>query len=335
MQAVGQFIATVGWLGLALIASELGATLIYDLGQWVGFRLTGARVVRIAGFRYQLSKVAGHWKFQRPLTSYPHLVADPPADSQRFNHAVWCFGGGLFSLLTVVLSLVTLGQLTWSFNLWLLVFIIWIWANTLKIGQLLPMNLHGHPTAAKAFRAGRESNAAITAAYVTAKAEALRIQTGSVADLDASMIVLPRDGGNRNYLVIRQAWLILEWGLQHGLATSDLLTGLSRLEPSFNTLPPADLATYLDATIYWNLVTNHPAPQIIGWYQDAGVQHLLKRYAPLQHFKLSAVYEWRVNQQAAQALDLIQTGEKFAKRVHAQDELAWLKALQTQIKNEA
>ncbi|USR87253.1 hypothetical protein LPKW2_14670 [Lactiplantibacillus pentosus] len=37
MQAVGQFIETVGWLGLALIASELGATLIYWLGpvDWV------------------------------------------------------------------------------------------------------------------------------------------------------------------------------------------------------------------------------------------------------------------------------------------------------------
>ncbi|WP_318766862.1 hypothetical protein [Lactiplantibacillus carotarum] len=331
MQVVGQFMATVGWLGLALIGSELGATLIYDLGQWVGYRLIGARVVAIAGFRYQLAKVNGHWKFQRPLNSYPHLVATPPADSHRFNHALWCFGGGLFNLLVVVMSLVTLGQFTLQFNLWLFVFIIWIWTNTLKVGQLLPMNLHGRPTAAQEFRMARESTAAMTAAYVTAKATALRVQTGSVADLDASLIVLPRDGGNRNYLVIRQAYLILEWGLQHGLSTPDLLTGLSRLEPSFNTLPQADLARYLDATIYWNLVTNHPAPQIIGWYQDSGVKQILKRYAPLGQYKLQAVYEWRVNDQPARALELIATGEKLAQRTNDQTELGWLKALKVQV----
>lgn len=52
MQVFGQFIATVGWLGLALVASELGATLIHWLGQWVGFRLIGARIVRITVFDF-------------------------------------------------------------------------------------------------------------------------------------------------------------------------------------------------------------------------------------------------------------------------------------------
>ncbi len=74
MQVFGQFIATVGWLGLALVASELGATLIHWLGQWVGFRLIGARIVRITGFRLQLSRVRGHWKLERPLTRHPHIV---------------------------------------------------------------------------------------------------------------------------------------------------------------------------------------------------------------------------------------------------------------------
>ncbi|MGO2971196.1 MAG: hypothetical protein ACTIDJ_08400, partial [Lactiplantibacillus plantarum] len=95
MQVFGQFIATVGWLGLALVASELGATLIHWLGQWVGFRLIGARIVRITGFRLQLSRVRGHWKLERPLTRHPHIVAAPPADAKRFNHAIYCFGGGL------------------------------------------------------------------------------------------------------------------------------------------------------------------------------------------------------------------------------------------------
>ena len=331
MQVAGQFIATVGWLGLALIASEIGATLIYELGQWVGFRLIGARVVQIAGFRYQLTKENGHWKWRHPLTSYPHLVALPNADPTKFNHALYCFGGGLFSLITVVLSLVTLGQFTLSFNLWLLAFIIWIWMNTLKIGQLLPMNLHGRPTAAQDFKTARESDAAMTAAYVTAVAEALRVQNGSVADLDANMIVMPRGGGNQNYFIVRQAWLILEWGLQHGLDTPELLTGLSRLEPSFNTLPPADLARYLDATIYWNLVTNHLEPQIIGWYQDTGVQQLLHRYAPLTNFKLQAAYEWRVAKHPDAALALIDRGLKYARRSHDTIEVAWIQALKVMV----
>ena len=199
MQVFGQFIATVGWLGLALVASELGATLIHWLGQWVGFRLIGARIVRIAGFRLQLSKVHGHWKLERPLTRHPHLVAAPPADAKRFNHAIYCFGGGLFNLLTVMLSLITLNQFKFSFDLWLFALIIWIWVNTLKAAQLLPMNLHGYPTAGQEFRQARESTAAMTAAYVTACAAAIKVQTGSVRDLDASMIVMPRDGGNRNY----------------------------------------------------------------------------------------------------------------------------------------
>lgn len=331
MQVVGPFIATIGWLGLALIVSELAATLIYDVGQWVGFRLIGARVVAIVGFRYQLCKVDGHWKFQRPLTAYPHLVAMPAADPRRFNHALYCFGGGLFNLLAVVLSLVTMLQFTWSFNLWLFIFIIWVWTNTLKVGQLLPMNLHGRATAAREFRAARESNAAMTAAYVTACAQALKMQTGSVAGLDANMIVMPRHGGNQNYLVVRQAFLILEWGLQHGLTTPDLLAGLSRLEPSFNTLPPADLARYMTATLYWNLYSEHPAPQIIGWAQDTGVQQLLKRYEPLANFKLRAVYEWQVNQQPQRALELIATGMKYARRSNATAELVWLKALKVRV----
>jgi len=331
MQVVGQFIATVGWLGLALIASELLATLIYWLGQWIGFRLIGARIVRITGFRLQLSKVNGRWRFERPLTRHPHLVANPPADAKRFNHALYCFGGGLFSLLTVMLSLITLTQFTFKLNLWLFVFIIWIWVNTLKAGQLLPMNLHGHSTAGQEFREGRATDAAMTAAYVTACAAAIKVQTGSVAALDAQMIVMPRDGGNRNYLVVRQAWLILEWGLQHGLSTPELLAGLGRLEPSFNTLPPVDLAKYLDATLYWNLLTDHRAPQIIAWYQDNGVQRLLRRYEPLAHYKLTAVYEWRVHQQPEQALALIKTGLKMAQRVHDEEEIAWLKALRVQV----
>ena len=326
MQVFGQFIATVGWLGLALVASELGATLIHWLGQWVGFRLIGARIVRITGFRLQLSRVRGHWKLERPLTRHPHIVAAPPADAKRFNHAIYCFGGGLFNLLTVMLSLITLNQFKFSFDLWLFAFIIWIWVNTLKAAQLLPMNLHGYPTAGQEFRQARESTAAMTAAYVTACAAA-----GSVRDLDASMIVMPRDGGNRNYLVVRQAWLILEWGLQHGLDTPELLAGLSRLEPSFNTLPPADLAKYLDATLYWNLVTNHRDPQIIAWYQDDGVQQLLRRYQPLAHYKLTAVYEWRVHQQPEQALALIEKGIKIAQRLHDEEEIAWLKALRVQV----
>lgn len=331
MQVFGQFIATVGWLGLALVASELGATLIHWFGQWVGFRLIGARIVRIAGFRLQLSKVHGHWKLERPLTRHPHLVAAPPADAKRFNHAIYCFGGGLFNLLTVMLSLITLNQFKFSFDLWLFALIIWIWVNTLKAAQLLPMNLHGYPTAGQEFRQARESTAAMTAAYVTACAAAIKVQTGSVRDLDASMIVMPRDGGNRNYLVVRQAWLILEWGLQHGLDTLELLAGLSRLEPSFNTLPPVDLAKYLDATLYWNLVTNHRDPQILAWYQDDGVQQLLSRYQPLAHYKLTAVYEWRVHQQAEQALALIEKGLKLAQRLHEEEEIAWLKALRVQV----
>lgn len=331
MQVFGQFIATVGWLGLALVASELGATLIHWFGQWVGFRLIGARIVRIAGFRLQLSKVHGHWKLERPLTRHPHLVAAPPADAKRFNHAIYCFGGGLFNLLTVMLSLITLNQFKFSFDLWLFALIIWIWVNTLKAAQLLPMNLHGYPTAGQEFRQARESTAAMTAAYVTACAAAIKVQTGSVRDLDASMIVMPRDGGNRNYLVVRQAWLILEWGLQHGLDTPELLAGLSRLEPSFNTLPPVDLAKYLDATLYWNLVTNHRDPQILAWYQDDGVQQLLSRYQPLAHYKLTAVYEWRVHQQAEQALALIEKGLKLAQRLHEEEEIAWLKALRVQV----
>ena len=331
MQVFGQFIATVGWLGLALVASELGATLIHWLGQWVGFRLIGARIVRITGFRLQLSRVRGHWKLERPLTRHPHIVAAPSADAKRFNHAIYCFGGGLFNLLTVMLSLITLNQFKFSFDLWLFAFIIWIWVNTLKAVQLLPMNLHGYPTAGQEFRQARESTAAMTAAYVTACAAAVKVQTGSVRDLDASMIVMPRDGGNRNYLVVRQAWLILEWGLQHGLDTSELLAGLSRLEPSFNTLPPADLAKYLDATLYWNLVTNHRDPQIIAWYQDDGVQQLLRRYQPLAHYKLTAVYEWRVHQQPEQALELIGKGLKIAQRLHDEEEIAWLKALRLQV----
>ncbi|BDZ30316.1 hypothetical protein RA086_03915 [Lactiplantibacillus sp. WILCCON 0030] len=331
MQVVGQFIATVGWLGLALIVSELGATLIYELGQWVSFRLIGARVVQIAGFRYHLTKRDGHWRFSHPLTSRPHLVAMPPADAHRFNHAVYCFGGGLFSLITVVLSLVTLGQFKLSFNLWLLAFIIWIWMNTLKIGQLLPMNLHGQPTAAKDFQLARESDAAMTAAYVTAVATALNAQTGSVADLDASMIVMPRGGGNQNYFVVRQAYLTLTWGLQHGLSTPDLLAGLARLEPSFNTLPPADLAKYLDATIYWNLVANRTERQITGWYQDTGVQQLLQRYEPLAYYKLQAAYNWRVAKQPALALTQIKQGLKFAKRSRDVTEQQWLRALKVMI----
>ncbi|AUV72291.1 hypothetical protein C1940_07370 [Lactiplantibacillus plantarum subsp. plantarum] len=331
MQVFGQFIATVGWLGLALVASELGATLIHWLGQWVGFRLIGARIVRITGFRLQLSRIRGHWKLERPLTRHPHIVAAPPADAKRFNHAIYCFGGGLFNLLTVMLSLITLNQFKFSFDLWLFAFIIWIWVNTLKAAQLLPMNLHGYPTAGQEFRQARESTAAMTAAYVTACAAAVKVQTGSVRDLDTSMIVMPRDGGNRNYLVVRQAWLILEWGLQHGLDTPELLAGLSRLEPSFNTLPPADLAKYLDATLYWNLVTNHRDPQIIAWYQDDGVQQLLRRYQPLAHYKLTAVYEWRVHQQPEQALALIEKGLKIAQRLHDEEEIAWLKALRVQV----
>ncbi|KRO14938.1 hypothetical protein IV64_GL001784 [Lactiplantibacillus xiangfangensis] len=331
MQVVGSFIATIGWLGLALIASELLSTLIYDLGQWVGYRLIGARVVALVGFRYQLCKVDGHWKFQRPLTAYPHLVAMPPVDPKRFNHALYCFGGGLFNLLVIVLSLVTMMQFTWDFNLWLFIFIIWVWANTLKVGQLLPMNFHGRPTAAQEFRAARESTAAMTAAYVTATATALKMQTGSVADLDAAMIVMPRNGGNQNYLVVRQAFLILEWGLQHGLSTPDLLAGLSRLEPSFNLVPPADLARYMTATLYWNLFSEHPAPQIIGWYQDLGVQQLLKRYEPLANFKLQAVYEWQINHQSKRALELIDAGLKFAQRSNASEELVWLKALRVRV----
>ena len=331
MQVIGQFVATVGWLGLALVASELGATLIHWFGQWVGFRLIGARIVRIAGFRLQLSKVNGRWKLERPLTRHPHLVAAPPADAKRFNHAIYCFGGGLFNLLAVMLSLITLNQFKFSFDLWLFAFIIWIWVNTLKAAQLLPMNLHGYPTAGQEFRQARESTAAMTAAYVTACAAAIRVQTGSVRDLDASMIVMPRDGGNRNYLVVRQAWLILEWGLAHGLDTPELLAGLSRLEPSFNTLPPVDLAKYLDATLYWNLVTNHREPQILAWYQDAGVQQLLRRYQPLSHYKLTAVYEWRVHQQPDQALALIKKGLQLAQRLHDEEEIAWLKALRVQV----
>ncbi|AVK64706.1 hypothetical protein C5Z26_11595 [Lactobacillus sp. CBA3606] len=331
MQLVGQFISTVGWLGLALIGSELGATLIYDLGQWLGYRLIGARVVQIAGFRYQLSRVQGHWRWQHPLTSYPHLVAEPAADTTRFNYAVACFGGGLFSLLVVVLSLVTLGQFTLSFNLWLLAFIIWIWVNTLKVGQLLPMILHGRPTAALNFRTAHESAAAMTAAYVTERAQALQIKTGRVADLPAAMIVLPQGGGNQNYLVVRQAWLVLVWGLQHGLAMPDLLTGLSRLEPSFDKLPPVDLAQYLDATLYWNLMANHLSPQILGWYRDTGVQQLLQRYAPLTNYKLRAVYAWRVDQQPALAQTLIKQGLKAAQRTQNVTEVDWLQALQTQI----
>ncbi|MDV0429458.1 hypothetical protein RXV91_00995 [Lactiplantibacillus sp. DA1] len=331
MQVFGQFIATVGWLGLALVASELGATLIHWLGQWVSFRLIGARIVRITGFRLQLSKVHGHWKLERPLTRHPHLVAAPPTDAHRFNHAIYCFGGGLFNLLTVMLSLITLNQFKFSFDLWLFALIIWIWVNTLKAAQLLPMNLHGYPTAGQEFRQARESTAAMTAAYVTACAAAIKVQTGSVRDLDASMIVMPRDGGNRNYLVVRQAWLILEWGLQHGLDTSELLAGLSRLEPSFNTLPPVDLAKYLDATLYWNLITNHRDPQILAWYQDDGVQQLLRRYQPLAHYKLTAVYEWRVHQQPEQALALIEKGLKLAQRLHEEEEIAWLKALRVQV----
>ncbi len=230
-----------------------------------------------------------------------------------------------------MLSLITLNQFKFSFDLWLFAFIIWIWVNTLKAAQLLPMNLHGYPTAGQGFRQARESTAAMTAAYVTACAAAVKVQTGSVRDLDASMIVMPRDGGNRNYLVVRQAWLILEWGLQHGLDTPELLAGLSRLEPSFNTLPPADLAKYLDATLYWNLVTNHRDPQIIAWYQDDGVQQLLRRYQPLAHYKLTAVYEWRVHQQPEQALALIEKGLKIAQRLHDEEEIAWLKALRVQV----
>ncbi|MFB9769940.1 hypothetical protein [Lactiplantibacillus modestisalitolerans] len=333
MQVVGEFIATVGWLGLALIASEIGATLIYELGQWVGFRLTGARVVRWVGFRYQLSRVAGHWRFQRPLAAFPHLVADPPDDATRFNHAAYCFGGGLFSLLTVILSLVTLIQFKLAVDLWFFILIIWIWVNTLKVVQLLPMNWRGRPTAAKEFMAGRASQAAVTAAYVTAKAHALKIQTGSVATLDARLIVMPRDGGNRNYLVVRQAALILEWGLQHGLAMPELLTGLARLEPSFNTIPTADLARYLNATLYWNLATDHATARIISWYHDAGVQRVLRRYQPLQQFRLTAVFEWRVNHQQAAALSQITAGLKHAQRVHDLDEVAVLKALQTRIES--
>lgn len=331
MQVAGQFIATVGWLGLALIVSELGAILIYELGQWVGFRLIGARVVQWAGFRLQLTKREGHWRFSRPLTSYPHLVAMPPADAHKFNHAVYCFGGGLFSLITVVMSLVTLGQFKLSFNLWLLAFIIWIWMNTLKIGQLLPMNLHGRPTAAKDFQAARESDAAMTAAYVTAVATALNAQTGSVADLDAAMIVMPRGGGNQNYFVVRQAYLTLEWGLQHGLSTPDLLAGLARLEPSFNTLPPVDLAKYLNATLYWNLLANRTAPQIIGWYKDTGVQQVIQRYEPLAQFRLQAVYNWRVAKQPALALTQIERGLKLAKRSRDVTEVGWLQALKVMI----
>lgn len=331
MQVMGPFIATIGWLGLALIASELVATLIYDLGQWVGYRLIGARVVAVVGFRYRLCRVNGHWKFQRPLRAYPHLVAMPAADPKKFNHALYCFGGGLFNLLVVVMSLVTVNQFKLGYSLWLFVFIIWIWINTLKVGQLLPLNLHGRPTAAQEFRAARESTAAMTAAYVTACARALKLQTGSVADLDAGMIVMPRDGGNQNYLVIRQAFLILEWGLQHGLSTTDLLTGLSRLEPSFNRLPQADLARYLSATIYWNLYTGHPAPQIIGWYHDGGVQQLLKRYEPLSYYRLRAVYAWRVEHQPQQALELIKLGTKYAKRANEVTELGWLKTLRVRV----
>ncbi|MFC6294353.1 hypothetical protein ACFQH1_03965 [Lactiplantibacillus daoliensis] len=333
MQVTGQFIATVGWLGLALIVSELGATLIYELGQWVGFRLIGARVVQWAGFRYQLTKRDGHWRFSHPLTTYPHLVGMPPADAHKFNHAVYCFGGGLFSLITVVMSLVTLGQFKLSFNLWLLAFIIWIWANTLKIGQLLPMNLHGRPTAAKDFQTARESDAAMTAAYVTAIATALNAQTGSVADLDAAMIEMPRGGGNQNYFVVRQAFLTLEWGLQHGLSTPDLLTGLARLEPSFNTLPPADLARYLDATLYWNFVANRTEPRLIGWYQDTGVQQVLQRYEPLAQYKLQAVYEWRVSKQPATALAKVERGLKLAQRSRETTEVAWLHALKVMIES--
>ncbi|CAM3173712.1 hypothetical protein [Lactiplantibacillus plajomi] len=335
MQVAGQLISTIGWLGLALIASELLATLIYDVGQWVGFRLTGARVVALVGFRYQLSRVAGHWKFQRPLTAYPHLIAMPAEDPRRFNHALYCFGGPLFNLLVVVMSLVTMLQFTLGYSLWLFVFIIWIWVNTLKVAQLLPMNWFGRPTAGQEFRAARESTAAMTAAYVTACARALKVQTGRVADLDAGMIVMPRDGGNRNYLVVRQANLILEWGLQHGLSTSELLSGLARLEPSFNTIPRADLAHYLDATIYWNLYSDHPAPQVTGWYQDAGVAQLLRRYEPLGNFKLRAVYEWRVNQAPQRALALITRGLKYARRSNDLTEIDWLKALRARVEASA
>ncbi|MFC6180612.1 hypothetical protein [Lactiplantibacillus daowaiensis] len=331
MQVAGQFIATIGWLGLGLIVSELLATLIYMAGQWLGSRLSGGRVVAVAGFRYQVIHFEGHWHWQRPLRRYPHLVVAPPTDPERFNYAALCFGGGLFSLLTVILSLVTVAQLKVSFNLWLMVAVIWIWVNTLKAAQLLPMMLHGRATAALDFKTARESPAAMTAAYVTLLTAATMVETGSVASLPVDAILMPQGGSKQNYLVIRQAWVTLQWGQQHGLALPDLLAGLDRLAPSFNTLPPQDLAIYLDATIYWNLMANHQTAQVLAWYRDTGIQRLLHRYAPLTQYKLQAVYAWRVDQQPEQALTLIAQGLKAAQRERDLTELEWLKDLQTQI----
>ncbi|MFD1421301.1 hypothetical protein [Lactiplantibacillus songbeiensis] len=331
MQVAGQFLATIGWLGLALIVSELVATGIYLAGQWLGYRLSGSQVVLVAGFRYQIARVTGHWHWQRPLTSYPHLVALPPTDAKRFNYASICFSGGLFSLLTVIISLVTVAQVTVTFNLWLMVAVIWIWVNTLKAGQLLPMMLHGRPTGALDFKTARTSSAALTAAYVTQLAAATTVMTGSVASLPVDAILMPTGGDRQNYLVVRQAWVTLQWGLQHSLSLPDLLTGLDRLAPSFNTLPPADLAIYVDATIYWNLIANRTGAQIIGWYQDTGLQRLRQRYTPLTQYKLQAAYTWRVDHQEAQALALIDRGLIQAKRVAAMTEVEWLKALRTKI----
>jgi len=331
MQVVGQFLATLGWLGLTLLISAYLATGIYLAGQWLGYRLSGSRMVLVSGFRFQLARVNGHWHWQRPLTTYPHLVAMPPAQPTRFNYASICFSGGLFSLLTVIISLVTVAQLAVTFNLWLMVAVIWIWVNTLQASQLLPLYRHGRPTAALDYKTAHATDAALTAAYVTQLAAATTITTGRVAPLPVESILLSTGGTDQNYLVVRQAWVTLQWGLQHGIQMRDLLAGLDRLTASFNMVPPADLAIYLDATLYWRLVANQTDAQTLGWYHDVGLQRLRQQVTPLTQYKLRAVYAWRVDQQPAQALDLITQGLTQAQRVQATTEIDWLRALQTEI----
>lgn len=331
MQVVGSLLSTIGWLGLGLIGSLLGATLIYEFGQWLGSRLTGGRVVKIAGYRYQLVHFDGHWRWQRPIHSEPHLVIMPPSESQRFNYAAICFSGGLFNLLTVIFSLVTVQQLAHGFDLWLMIAIIWIWVNTLKALQLLPFVWRGRATAALDFKTARAIPAGTTAAYVTMLATATMVETGSVASLPVDAIQLAPGSTSQNYLIVRQAWVTLQWGQQHGLPLAELLTGLTRLTHSFNELPPADMAVYLDATLYWHLLAEQADVQFIAWIQDHELQRLRQRYTPLTQFKLRAVYQWRVSHQAPTALATIEQGLKWANREHNTTEVMWLKDLQTQI----